>query len=105
MLPSFQALSRYDTASYMLRVRKVRIVNKLLNEPAGCSLLAAFEKEELLTNIAKTGKICTSYHMQWQEVGSHLETSICVFKQQKEATSLSLASDPDSFLQALKRAQ
>ena len=48
MLPLFNALTRCDTASYMFRVRKVRIVNKLLNEPAGYSLLAAFEKEEHL---------------------------------------------------------
>ena len=46
MLPSFHALTRCDTASYMFRVRNVRIVNKLLNEPTGCSLLAGFEKEE-----------------------------------------------------------
>ena len=37
--------------------------------------------------------------------GGHLETRIRVFKQQKEETSLSLVSDPDSLLQALKRAQ
>ena len=46
VLLSFHALTRGDTASYMFRVGKVRIVNKLLNKPAGCSLLATFEKEE-----------------------------------------------------------
>ena len=48
VLPSFHTLTRCDTASYTFRVRKVRIVNELLNKPAGCSLLAAFEKEEPL---------------------------------------------------------
>ena len=54
----------------------------------------------------KTGKKFVQTIMyNGKKDGSHLETRICVFKQQKEETSLSLVSDPDSLLQALKRAQ
>ena len=90
----------------MFRVRKVRILNKVLNEPAGCSLLAAFDKEEpsTETSIEDWKSLHELSYAMARKMGAIWRQEF-TYLSSKKKRERSLVSDPDLLLQALKRAQ
>ena len=106
-LLSFHAITGCDTTSYMFRVGKKRVFQKLLKQSDKCRLLHALEKDQpLLENdIGDLKTFVQTVMYSGKSSESYVETRINLYKQQKQKTSANLPPDPDSLLQALRRVQ
>ena len=106
-LPLFHALSGCDTTSYLYNVGKVKVFNKLLKDPSRSDLLNALHEVEPLTErrIDDLKEFVRTVMYAGKKHDTYLETRIQLYQQRKEKSSITLPPDPDSLLQACKRAQ
>ena len=107
ILPAFHSITGCDTTSYFLRAGKVRVFINMLKSPNSCKLLQALQKEETLCqqNIEDLKEFISTIMYNGNKKESYLQVGMRLYQQQKEKSSMSLPPDPDSLLQALKRAQ
>ena len=103
----FHAITGCDTASYMYRVTKVNVFNKIVQNPGKCHLLHALENNEPLceTDISDLKRFVQTVMYPGKQSESYIETRVRLYEQQQKKNSINLPPDPDSLLQDLKRKQ
>ena len=94
-LPAILALSGCDTTSYFYRVGKVKLLKKIMNHSSRCELIAAIGSRESLSEV-DVGNIkefirTTMYNGKTNE--NYLETRVCLYKDMKTKTSMSIPPD------------
>ena len=104
---SFHAITGCDTASYMFRVGKVKVFQKLMKKPESCNLLKALENDIPLTedDIGDLKQFVQTIMYSGKMSESYVETRVRLYDQQGNKNSTNLPPDPDSLLQDLKRKQ
>ena len=104
---SFHAITGCDTTSYMYRIGKVRVFQKLMKNSDLCALMKNLENENPLTDdeIGDLKRFVQTVMYSGGKSESYVETRARLYDQQKNKTSTNIPPDPDSLLQDLKRKQ
>ena len=105
-LPPFHALTGSDTTSYFFRAGKVKTFKKFMSSPDNLTLLKDFGKKENIC--AKTIELAKDFIKSIVYSGrkneSYVDSRVRIYQNLKRKTSMAIPPDPDSVVNAIKRA-
>ena len=104
-LPAFHAVTGCDTTSYFYRAGKVRVLKKLLGNPAKCTLLSPLGRNKVLSDqdIESVKTFIQTVVYSGKDDEDYVSTRIRLYENLKSKSSMPIPPDPDSVVQVIKR--